>query len=668
MVLGPNQNSLYKDLLPSRQSSPEPPKTLAVSPKASRTGTNDGTEPKPGSTAVTPNGKETEAVDDIDSDIDTYMNTNIEDPSDDEKPSISENSADTSKDNGAGGAADGDQKAISSRNGFLAGAFGVIEEKVPDIFWKPTKTALNHGATINNTDNSKSKSKAARDDEPEIETENGGGGVANGSSRPSRRAKSLAATKIRKGANTDDDDDDNESDDDSVIVIDDSSDADDIDDGLEDDVGSGDDDGWEGARTQNPVAPPRNNPRPSRRAKSDALQKMAVKLEASDDDDEDEDKSVRSVENDEHEVEDDQREPTETVPESPPTMKRLLAEEDDVEQDDAKSNSNGKDQGNSTSDDVNVDEETIEDKEDDDDVPEESENPDAKTDEEMTTESPSENGSNDGKEDGLASLYGTKKRKKAPTKGIKTEDSVQKEGDDESSSNGTKKRKTRSNRAAKVKTEDGVLVKEEGGEEAPKKKPKRARCSEATIKDAAGKMLVVLIKNYKDSVKEVPLDVLAASITTKKGKPYTNHRSDAICEGLKLLQAQSQAEKIKYGNTGAARLFPAEIAKIPKEVICKDPAKVLKQRYQQFLERLAGNKKGGKGETIRLAAKAVWKKLEDGKAYSRKELVAVTAYKGTNSSGFEAIVKVLIELTFVEGTGKKGQLTFTSKVFPHGRP
>ena len=161
------------------------------------------------------------------------------------------------------------------------------------------------------------------------------------------------------------------------------------------------------------------------------------------------------------------------------------------------------------------------------------------------------------------------------------------------------------------------------------------------------------------------MDILAALITSKKGKPYTNHRSDAICEGLKLLQAQNKAEKIKHGKVGAARLLPPEIDKIPKEEISKDPVKVLEQRFQQFLGRLAKHKRGGTGEMVVKAAKAVWKKLQDGKAYSRRELVATTSYKGTNSSGFEGIMKVLGQLNFIEGKGKS---SFTDKVFPHGRP
>lgn len=112
-------------------------------------------------------------------------------------------------------------------------------------------------------------------------------------------------------------------------------------------------------------------------------------------------------------------------------------------------------------------------------------------------------------------------------------------------------------------------------------------------------------------------------------------------------------------------MLQSEIDKIPREVIAKDPAKVLEARFQQFLDRLASKSKGGSGASVTEAAERVWKKLCDGKAYSRKELVEVTSYKGTNSSGFEAIVQVLNELKFVEG---KGKCAFTAKVFPHGRP
>lgn len=162
------------------------------------------------------------------------------------------------------------------------------------------------------------------------------------------------------------------------------------------------------------------------------------------------------------------------------------------------------------------------------------------------------------------------------------------------------------------------------------------------------------------------MDVLAASIQNKKGQPYTNYRSDAIAEGIKLLKAQDKARKVSHGETGAAKLLPKEIAKIPKEIISKDPQKVLEQRRQQFLNRLADHKKGGKGTTVVTAAHAVFDKLSDGRAYSRKELVQVTPYKATNSSGFEGIMLVLKEIKYIDNSG--GKCAFTDKVFPHGRP
>mmetsp|Transcript_9287 Transcript_9287/g.22541 ORF Transcript_9287/g.22541 Transcript_9287/m.22541 type:complete len:134 (-) Transcript_9287:95-496(-) len=132
--------------------------------------------------------------------------------------------------------------------------------------------------------------------------------------------------------------------------------------------------------------------------------------------------------------------------------------------------------------------------------------------------------------------------------------------------------------------------------------------------------------------------------------------------GMRLLKKQGKAEK---GPGNVARLLQSEIDRIPREEISKDPAKVMEQRLHQFLDRLSSNPKGGAGEKIVEAAKQVWRKLSDGKAYSRKQLVAVTSYKATNSSGFEAIMKVLNELKFVDG---KGQSSFTDKVFPYGRP
>lgn len=199
--------------------------------------------------------------------------------------------------------------------------------------------------------------------------------------------------------------------------------------------------------------------------------------------------------------------------------------------------------------------------------------------------------------------------------------------------------------------------------EPPKKKKKKGpRVSQEVIFDAAANMLDVLVQNYKDGIQEIPMDILAGSITDKRGKPYRNHRSDAIVEGMKHLKAEGKAEKSK----GVARLMQAEIDKIPKEVISKDPSKVLEQRKIQFLERLAKHKKGGTGATVVEAANAVWNKLRDGQFYSRKELVAMTSYKGTNSSGFEGIMKVLLEIGMIES--RNGKNRFTDKVFPYGRP
>lgn len=267
---------------------------------------------------------------------------------------------------------------------------------------------------------------------------------------------------------------------------------------------------------------------------------------------------------------------------------------------------------------------------------------------------------------------GSKKRKKEPTvvkkepglEGILKEE--EEDGDDDDKPVPKTPRKSRRISAAVEPGLKCILKKEEKEDDdckpVPKKHRSPQRISEATVKDAAEKMLSVLITNYKDGIKEVPMDILASSITSKLGKSYKNPRSDAIQMGLKLLKAQGKAEK----NATSARLLQSEIDRIPREEIAEDPAKVLEQRYQQFLDRLASNPKGGKGEKVVMAASRVWAKLCDGKAYTRKQLVQVTSYKGTNSSGFEAIMKVLNELRFVEG--KKGQSSFTDKVFPHGRP
>lgn len=258
-------------------------------------------------------------------------------------------------------------------------------------------------------------------------------------------------------------------------------------------------------------------------------------------------------------------------------------------------------------------------------------------------------------------------RKPKPQKASAQKKVTEKGSDDEEvkEEEETEGKASHSSTSKKRKKAPAKPIKQEG--EPSKKKSKGPRVSEAIIKEVAGKMLAVLIEKYTDGVKEIPMDELAGSITKKDGKPYTNHRSDAIMEGIKRLKTQNQAEKIKYQRIGAAKLTEAEINKIPKEKISSDPQKVLKQRCQQFLEKLSRHKKGGKGEKIVAAANAVWDKLLDGDAYSSKQLVAVTGYSATNSSGFEAIMVTLKSSGMVANKGK-GKYAFTEKVFPHGRP
>lgn len=165
------------------------------------------------------------------------------------------------------------------------------------------------------------------------------------------------------------------------------------------------------------------------------------------------------------------------------------------------------------------------------------------------------------------------------------------------------------------------------------------------------------------------MDMLAASITSKAGKPYTNPKSDAIQEGMKRLKMEGKAEKVAgrggKGNCGVARLLPAEIDKIPKEKISHDPEKAMKGLYDRFLWKLGQVPKGGTSVAIQTAAAIVWNKLLDGHAYTRKELVGGTDYSGTNSSGFEAIMKALTLLNFVEG---KPKCSFTVKVKRYSIP
>merc|ERR1712238_281882 len=139
--------------------------------------------------------------------------------------------------------------------------------------------------------------------------------------------------------------------------------------------------------------------------------------------------------------------------------------------------------------------------------------------------------------------------------------------------------------------------------------------------------------------------------------------------GMKLLKAEGKAEKVVGGSNGKkggcalARLLPLEIGKIPKETISKDPNKNLEVLYTKFISRLESHPKGGSGKTVIAAALVVWNKLLDGHEYSRKELVTDTTYKGTNSSGFEAIMKVLLELHFVEAGKTKGKSSFSDKIY-----
>ncbi|OEU12550.1 hypothetical protein FRACYDRAFT_243802 [Fragilariopsis cylindrus CCMP1102] len=138
---------------------------------------------------------------------------------------------------------------------------------------------------------------------------------------------------------------------------------------------------------------------------------------------------------------------------------------------------------------------------------------------------------------------------KKESEGINGDDDMV-EDDDKSTS-----RKSRNKKRKQTKVKDSVKTEKDEDWEAVEEKPKkRARVSESVVKDSAEKMFAKLVKNYKDGITETPMDILASSITTKAGKPYKNHRSDAIQEGMKLLKAQGRAEKTK-GNLGIMKVL-----------------------------------------------------------------------------------------------------------------
>ena len=100
-------------------------------------------------------------------------------------------------------------------------------------------------------------------------------------------------------------------------------------------------------------------------------------------------------------------------------------------------------------------------------------------------------------------------------------------------------------------------------------------------------------QNYKKNILEVPLDVLAASITTtptshsgNKHKPYSNKNccsgDDSIEMGMRLLMDQGKAEQV-FNNPPIVRLLPSVIDTIiPNDTEDEDDHNTTAAAAQQY--------------------------------------------------------------------------------------
>lgn len=281
------------------------------------------------------------------------------------------------------------------------------------------KPAATDGIDLTKVDEDEEEAEQHCDTEPRV--------VVAPSGRPSRRAKSAAASKIRKGKSESDDEE-------YINLVDDSDeDEDENEDEVEDEDENEDEDEVEdeesGSDQDNPKATQKQwvarCPRPSRRAKKAAVQKLAGCIEKDDDDDDEDD---TNDEDDKKSSHDDER----------------SVNNGSGEKGDCKDARDSGDSGNEAETASTVSEESRKRK----------------------TTSEDDPDSNTAK---------SKRHKKncrvKPEEKESTEDS--------------------SFETAVVKTETSVKEEEEGP---PKKKPKKSRVSEAVVRDAADKMLEVLIK------------------------------------------------------------------------------------------------------------------------------------------------------------------------------
>ena len=189
-----------------------------------------------------------------------------------------------------------------------------------------------------------------------------------------------------------------------------------------------------------------------------------------------------------------------------------------------------------------------------------------------------------------------------------------------------------------------------------KKKVKKPRVKHEKVKEVYNKLVEQLKSNYEIGMTEVPLDTLAAAIG------YKHPRSDAIADAMKLLVKDGVVEKTR----GICKFTSAGVKEhAPEETPASNPEEAMQRFWDHFQTKLA-SLANGKGAKCQEASKAVWDKLKDGKAYSKKELVKTTSYAMERSSGFEAIIKALNQLKFLDKVD--GKVEFAPKLFPFGRP
>lgn len=221
------------------------------------------------------------------------------------------------------------------------------------------------------------------------------------------------------------------------------------------------------------------------------------------------------------------------------------------------------------------------------------------------------------------------------------------------------KRKGRTHRDERSAVEDVTAASAHAShQDAKPLRAKKPRVAPEKVKEVYDKFIVELAKNYGFGMKEVPLDTLVMAVG------YKNVRSDAILASLKALVNDDVAEK-----TAKSCRFTAHGIELyaPKETHAESPDQALAQFWTQFEMKLASKSKSS-GDKVAVASKAVWDKLKDGKAHHKDDLVALTTYGMSRSTGFGEILMALRQLGFTEAGPNGGTIVFTDKVFPFGRP